>query len=138
MMTFMVIKGNIICWHFLKALPSADNFHCILREITVYFSGKVFSLKIWGHFIQQCNSWNLGYVSTFKEVKKPWWCSSMEQQWGEIFEEAFLFSCPFVLTRNIFNLSKKKTILLPNFFDPIVRKRVRFVQWKMQLIFTRI
>ena len=24
MMAFMVIKGNIICWHFLKALPSAD------------------------------------------------------------------------------------------------------------------
>ena len=43
----------------------------------------------------------------------------VEQQWGEIFEGAFLFSCPFVLTRNIFNLSKKKTILLPNFFDPI-------------------
>ena len=24
MMAFMIIKGNIICWHFLKALPSAD------------------------------------------------------------------------------------------------------------------
>ena len=24
MMAFMVIKGNIICWHFLKALPSAN------------------------------------------------------------------------------------------------------------------
>ena len=23
-MAFMVIKGNIICWYFLKALPSAD------------------------------------------------------------------------------------------------------------------
>ena len=54
MMAFMIIKGNIICWHFLKALPSADNFHCILRAITVYFWDEVFSLRIWGHFIQQC------------------------------------------------------------------------------------
>ena len=54
MMAFMIIKGNIICWHFLKALPSADNFHCILRVMTVYFWDEVFSLKIWGHFIQQC------------------------------------------------------------------------------------
>jgi len=52
----------------------------------------------------------------------------VEQQWGEIFEGAFLFSNSFVLTRNIFNLSKKKTILLPNIFDPIVGKTVRFVQ----------
>merc|ERR1711997_11662 len=28
MMAFMIIKGNIICRHFPKALPSADNFHC--------------------------------------------------------------------------------------------------------------
>ena len=54
MIAFMIIKGTIICWYFLKALPSADNFHCILREITVYFSDEVFSLKIWGHFIQHC------------------------------------------------------------------------------------
>ena len=46
MMAFMIIKGNIICWHFLKALPSADSFHCILRAITVYFGDKVFSLII--------------------------------------------------------------------------------------------
>ena len=57
MVAFMIIKGNIICWHFLKALPSANTFHCILREITVYFSDEVFSLKIWGHFIQQCGLW---------------------------------------------------------------------------------
>ena len=55
MMAFMIIKGNIICWHFLKALPSADSFHCILRAITVYFWDEVFSLKIWEHFIQQCS-----------------------------------------------------------------------------------
>ena len=54
MMAFIIFKGNIICWHFLKALPSADNFHCILRAITVYFWDEVFSLRIWGHFIQQC------------------------------------------------------------------------------------
>ena len=54
MMAFMIIKGNIFCWHYLKALPSADNFHCILRAITVYFWDEVFSLLIWGHFIQQC------------------------------------------------------------------------------------
>ena len=53
MMAFMIIKGNIICWHFLKALPSADNFHCILRAITANFWDKVFSLRFWGHFIQQ-------------------------------------------------------------------------------------
>ena len=87
----------------------------------------MWKLNVWNKLInpiqeKKCifsNSWNLGYVSTFKEVKKPWWCSSMEQQWSEIFEGAFLFSCPFVLTRNIFNLSKKKTILFPIFFDPI-------------------
>ena len=44
MMAFMIIKSNIICWHFLKALPSADNFHCILRVMTVYFWDEVFSL----------------------------------------------------------------------------------------------
>ena len=44
MMAFMIIKGNIICWHFLKALPSAVSFHCILRAITVYFWDEVFSL----------------------------------------------------------------------------------------------
>ena len=54
MIAFMIIKGKNICWHFLKALPSANTYHCILREITVYFSDEVFSLKIWGHFIQQC------------------------------------------------------------------------------------
>ena len=62
MMAFMIIKGNIICWHFLKALPSADNLHCILREITVYFSDEVFSLKIWGHFIQQCVLWRQNLI----------------------------------------------------------------------------
>ena len=56
MMAFMIIKGNIICWHFLKALPSEDNFHCILRAITANFWDKVFSLRFWGHFIQQCIS----------------------------------------------------------------------------------
>ena len=60
MIAFMIIKGNIICWHFLKALPSADNLHFILREITVYFSDEVFSLKIWGHFIQQCTQLKYG------------------------------------------------------------------------------
>ena len=66
MMAFMIIKGNIICWHFLKALPSAENFHCILREITVYFSDEVFSLNIWGHFIQQCR------YSSKTLLKQPW------------------------------------------------------------------
>ena len=56
MIAFMIIKGNIICWHFLKALPSVNNFHCILRAITANFWDKVFSLRIWGHFIQQCIS----------------------------------------------------------------------------------
>ena len=56
MMAFMIIKDNIICWHFLKALPSAKYFHCILRAITANFWDKVFSLRIWGHFIQQCTS----------------------------------------------------------------------------------
>ena len=48
MMAFMIIKGNIICWHFLKALPSADSFHCILRAITVYFWDEVFPLRFEG------------------------------------------------------------------------------------------
>ena len=49
----------------------------------------MWKLNVWNKLInpiqeKKCifsNSWNLGYVSTFKEVKKPWWCSSMEQQW---------------------------------------------------------
>ena len=38
----------------LKALPSANTFHCFLREITVYFSDEVFSLRFRGYFKQQC------------------------------------------------------------------------------------
>ena len=38
----------------LKALPSANTFHCFLREKTVYFSDEVFSLRFRGYFKQQC------------------------------------------------------------------------------------
>ena len=31
-------------------------YHCILRAIPWEFWDEVFSLKIWGHFIQQCSS----------------------------------------------------------------------------------
>ena len=40
----------------LKALPSANTFHCFLREITVYFSDEVFSLRFRGYFKQQCGT----------------------------------------------------------------------------------
>ena len=35
-------------------LPSAGKYHQILRAIPVDFWDEVFSLRIWGHFIQQC------------------------------------------------------------------------------------
>ena len=64
MMAFMIIKGNIICWHFLKALPSADSFHCILRAITVYFSLLTaeciwFKCDLYLRFIPPINIWNI-------------------------------------------------------------------------------
>ena len=71
MMAFMIIKGNIICWHFLKALPSVNNFHCILRAITANFWDKVFSLRIWGHFIQQCRATQFLPKPTRKESSVP-------------------------------------------------------------------
>ena len=40
----------------LKALPSANTFHCFLREKTVYFSDEVFPLRFRGYFKQQCTS----------------------------------------------------------------------------------
>ena len=78
MMAFMIIKGNIICWHFLKALPSANTYHCILRERTVYFSDEVFPLKIWGHFIQQCTTHCGGshhWATVYRILN--WWTSNI-------------------------------------------------------------
>ena len=72
MMAFMTIKGNIIWSHFLKALPSADNFHSILRAITVYFWDEVFSLRIWGHFIQQCSTDLILIVMPYKKCLNFW------------------------------------------------------------------
>ena len=57
MMAFMIIKGNTFSCLNLKALPSINTFYCFMREITVYFSDEVFSLRFRGYFKQQCNIW---------------------------------------------------------------------------------
>ena len=54
----------------LKALPSANTFHCFLREKTVYFSDEVFSLRFRGYFKQQCfakQGWCRGQTKCLNE-----------------------------------------------------------------------
>ena len=62
-----VLPAKSISWYHLILMKNSPLFmmaFMILREITLDFSDKVFSLRIWGYFIQQWNYNQSLYIMT--------------------------------------------------------------------------
>ena len=87
-------------------LPSAGKYPQILREISVYFSDEVFSLRIWGHFIQQCREMAAGY----KKLAFPLWPSIYHVS---IILSFFYPPTHYVSINTVLNVSKTDHFLDP-------------------------